>query len=278
MLDDPRIARAVRLIELTPAREMTLADVAAHVGLTPFHFQRYFQAVMGESPSAYMRRTRLDRAAMNLQMSNEPITRIAFNAGYASHEAFIRAFQRQFGVAPSQYRILARQAQPQPSHEHLARLPLISVGTRPSLRLLALRFHGPYAQVEDHWRQFAAYLEQIGYPLVQAEAVGVIQDTPLITPGEMIRYDCAIIDRGIDVSESALQPLEFQAGRYVSYRHQGPYSEIFRAFETVSLAWIQTSGEMFLPDGNGGYEFYHRPPWQHAGETQDLSIVLPLAG
>jgi AraC family transcriptional regulator len=35
---------------------------------------------------------------------------------------------------------------------------------------------------------------------------------------------------------------------------------------------------MFLPDGNGGYEFYHRPPWQHAGGAQDLSIVLPLAG
>ncbi|EIM26225.1 transcriptional regulator containing an amidase domain and an AraC-type DNA-binding HTH domain [Microvirga lotononidis] len=278
MLDDPRIARAVRLIELTPAREMTLTDVAAHVGLTPFHFQRYFQAFMGESPSAYLRRTRLDRAAMNLQMSDEPITRIAFNAGYASHEAFIRAFQRQFSIAPSQYRALAQQARPQPSQAHLARLPQVSVGTRPSLRLLALRFHGPYAQVEDHWRRFAAYLEQIGYPLDQAEAVGVILDTPLITPGEMIRYDCAVIDRGIDVSESALQELEFQAGRYVSYRHEGPYAEIFHAFETVSLAWLQTSGEMFLPDGNGGYEFYHQPPWKHAGGAQALSIVLPLAG
>ena len=92
MVDDPRIARAIRFLERTPAYSMQLTDVANHMDLSPFHLQRIFKSTMGETPAAYLRRTRLDRAAMNLQMSSEPITAIALNAGYQSHEAFIRAF------------------------------------------------------------------------------------------------------------------------------------------------------------------------------------------
>lgn len=278
MLDHPRIARAVRMIERTPAASTTLQDIAAHLGLSPFHFQRQFQEVMGESPSAYMRRTRLDRAAMNLQMSGQPITHIAFNAGYASHEAFIRAFQRQFGLTPSDYRVAAQKvlpARPRPEKADLAR---VKVGQRREMKLLAMRFYGSYASVEENWRKFAGYLERIGFPLEEARPVGIILDTPLITPGELVRYDCAVVDQGFRIDDTALSPLQFRAGRYVSMNHTGAYADIFRAYEFVSVDWIAASGEMFLPDGNGGYEFYNLPPWDHAGRIQNLDIVLPLAG
>jgi len=276
MLDHPRIARAVRMIERTPAASTTLQDISAHLGLSPFHFQRQFQQVMGESPSAYMRRTRLDRAAMNLQMSRQPITHIAFNAGYASHEAFIRAFQRQFGLTPSDYRVAAQKvlpARPRPEKTELAR---VKVGRRPDMRLLATRFYGSYALVEDNWRKFAEYLERIGFPLEEARPVGITLDTPLITPGELVRYDCAVVDQGFPTDNTALSPLQFRAGRYVSMNHSGSYAEILRTYEFVSVDWIAASGEMFLPDGNGGYEFYNSPPWNHAGAMQNLDIVLPL--
>jgi AraC family transcriptional regulator len=278
MLDHQRIARAVRLIERTPATSTTLKDVSAHFGLSPFHFQRQFQEVMGESPSAYMRRTRLDRAAMNLQMSAQPITHIAFNAGYASHEAFIRAFQRQFGATPSDYRVAAQKVLPERPPPRKADLARVKVGRRPEMRLLAMRFYGSYALVEENWRKFGEYLKRVGFPMGQARPVGIILDTPLITPGELVRYDCAVVDQGFPVEDTALSPLQLRAGRYVSTNHAGLYAEIFRAYEFVSIDWITTSGEIFLPDGNGGYEFYNLPPWDHTGRMQNLDIVLPLAG
>ncbi len=276
MLDDPRIAQAVRLMERTPATTTRLEDIAVHVGLSPFHFQRYFLDVMGETPSAYMRRTRLDRAAMNLQMSDEPVTRIAINAGYASHEAFIRAFHRQFGQVPTQYRAYAQRQRPAPLPEDLRRLPDVQVRRQPPLRLLGMRFHGPYGNVERHWLAFADYLRRRGFPLQQTQPIGVILDSPLITPNELVRYDCAVADPGFDARGSALSPLELAGGRYVTLGHEGPYWQIFSSLRALSLAWLPQSGEMFAPDANGGYEFYHRPPWENAGATQSLSAVLPL--
>jgi len=277
MLDHPRIARAVRMIERTPATSTTLEDVAEHLGLSPFHFQRLFQEIMGESPTAYMRRTRLDRAAMNLQMSTQSITHIALNAGYASHEAFIRAFQRQFGLTPSDYRSAAQKILPTPPRPRNEDLSRAKVAQRAEIKLLAMRFYGSYALIEENWRRFAEYLVQIGFPLSEAQPVGVILDTPLITPGDLVRYDCAVVDQGFSAGRTALSPLEFRPGRYVSIRHQGPYAEIFRTYEFVSVDWLAASGEMFLPDGNGGYEFYNSPPWTNIGQAQDLQIVLPLA-
>jgi AraC family transcriptional regulator len=277
LLDEPRIARAIRLIERTPAETIGLSAIARHVGLSLFHFQRLFQGVMGETPSAYMRRTRLDRAAMNLQMSRQAITAIALNAGYASHEAFVRAFHRQFGTVPSQYRSIAQQALPRAAATRFGSGEPALVEEWPACTLLAMRFHGPYPTFEAHWTAFHRHLASIGIDPARVEAVGITYDTPLITPDALFRHDCAIIDRGLDVTDPLLQPLAFRQGRYVRMRHRQPFQAILQTYASVSLDWLARSGEMFLPDGNGGYKVYHQAPWTNVGRAHDLSVVLPLA-
>lgn len=276
MVDDPRIARAIRFLERTPAYRMQLTDVAHHVKLSPFHLQRLFKATMGETPSAYLRRTRLDRAAMNLQMSSEPITRIAFNAGYQSHEAFVRGFQLQFGTTPSDFRSAAQTQLMSPPPVTSAVAPTVAVDDLEERNLLALRFYGPHTDFVAHWRMFGAYLSKLGIEDKSVTAVSIIYDTPLITPARYLRHDCAIIDPGLELVDTALQPLLFRAGRYVSIRHRGSYDNVLQTYAAVSIDWLASSGEMFLPDGNGGYEVYRRPPW-HDGEALDFDIVLPLA-
>ena len=75
-----------------------LAEVA---GFSPFHFHRIFRGMVGETVAEHVRRLRLERAAMRLKHTDQPVTRIAFDAGYEAHEAFTRAFGAMFGVAPS---------------------------------------------------------------------------------------------------------------------------------------------------------------------------------
>lgn len=67
-------------------------------------FFRLFQALIAESPGAMRRRFLLERAAFQLGRSRAPVTDIAFDAGYASLEAFTRAFGKAYGVSPSIYR------------------------------------------------------------------------------------------------------------------------------------------------------------------------------
>ncbi|SER02344.1 AraC family transcriptional regulator [Pseudomonas cuatrocienegasensis] len=276
MLDHPRIAKAVRLLERNPSTLVRLKDAAAHINLSPFHFQRLFQEVMGESPSGYLRRVLLSRAAMNLQMSDESVLQVALNAGYASHEAFIRAFQRQFGEVPSQYRLRSQGLTLPALEEDLQRLPRVQVAQEPHLPLLAMRFHGPQHRIEAHWQAFADYLRGLGLDLSTLQAFGVFYDSPLITPAELMRYDCAILDPGFEPSGTALTRLDLHAGRYVSLKHEGPYWQVLLVLRTLALAWLPQSGEMFAPAANGGYEQYLSPPWEAPGSVRRFRVVLPL--
>jgi AraC family transcriptional regulator len=78
------------------------AELARRAHLSRFHFDRVTVAILGESPAAFRRRLLLERAAYELS-NGTSVTDVAFGAGYASLEAFTRAFRRAYGVAPSRF-------------------------------------------------------------------------------------------------------------------------------------------------------------------------------
>jgi AraC family transcriptional regulator len=97
---EQRIEEAIGYIVANLDEPIDLRDLADHVCLSRFHFHRVFQALMGETVGDIVRRLRLERAAIRLRTSDTPITELAFEAGYATHEAFIRAFRAAFGCTP----------------------------------------------------------------------------------------------------------------------------------------------------------------------------------
>lgn len=84
-----------------PART---GEFAAQLHLSRAQLDRVVRAAAGEAPSQLRRRILLERAAFRLLEGNLQILEVALEAGYASHEAFTRAFRRTFGVAPSAWR------------------------------------------------------------------------------------------------------------------------------------------------------------------------------
>lgn len=101
---DP-FAGVVAWIEQQLDQPLTLAQIAAQAGLSPYHFSRLFTARMGRSVMAHVRARRLVRGARRL--CDEPdlkLVDVAFDCGFESQEAFTRAFKRLFGVSPGQFR------------------------------------------------------------------------------------------------------------------------------------------------------------------------------
>ncbi len=69
-----------------------------------FHFDRMIASVAGEPPQTFRRRILLERAAYRMVTTSAPLIDVAVEAGYASHEAFTRAFAKAYGVAPATWR------------------------------------------------------------------------------------------------------------------------------------------------------------------------------
>ena len=69
-----------------------------------WQLDRVVTAAAGEAPGRLRRRILLERAAFRLLEGKLGILDVAVEAGYASHEAFTRAFRREYGLAPSAWR------------------------------------------------------------------------------------------------------------------------------------------------------------------------------
>jgi len=90
-----------------PLNRMQLATLA---GFSLPHFHRVFLAQVGESPTAYIRRPRLERAGRKLRMGASDIGEVALAAGYGGHNAFSKTFKQHFGLSPQAFREIGCRA------------------------------------------------------------------------------------------------------------------------------------------------------------------------
>lgn len=87
-------------------RALRIADLAAVAGVDPAHLARAFRAHYGTTAGAYLRETRVRRAAEAIARSTAPLGRIALDAGFADQSHFTRVFRASYGVTPQRWRAL----------------------------------------------------------------------------------------------------------------------------------------------------------------------------
>lgn len=84
--------------------DLSLERLADLAGVSPRHFSRRFKHQFGVTPKRKIEDLRLDAGREQLLTSAMPIATIAALVGFKSDDAFRRAFIRQFGLAPLDYR------------------------------------------------------------------------------------------------------------------------------------------------------------------------------
>ena len=96
------INEAIGYMESHLTEEIALADIAKHVHLSAFHFQRAFSLLTEMSPAEYLRKRRLSQAGADLAGGDEKVIDITLKYCYDSPESFTKAFTRFHGVSPLQ--------------------------------------------------------------------------------------------------------------------------------------------------------------------------------
>lgn len=100
------LAKAKRICAEQFRESIHLSDIAHSVGVHPTHLARAFKKLHQLTLGEYVRQLRIDWAAGQLTRTDESIINLAVAAGFYDESHFIRSFKKQFGVSPSQYRLL----------------------------------------------------------------------------------------------------------------------------------------------------------------------------
>jgi AraC family transcriptional regulator len=105
--DERRVTAAVRRIEVESADRIPLNELARDAAMSPYHFLRVFERVVGVTPGQYMLRARLRRAAVLLRRSSLSISSVALECGFGDLSTFNRQFRRAMRMTPNEYRARA---------------------------------------------------------------------------------------------------------------------------------------------------------------------------
>lgn len=287
-----RLLKALLYIQRHLDEEIELEALARAAHFSPYHFHRIFRGMMGESVMEHIRRLRLERAAAQLKHGSRAVTRIAFEAGYESHEAFTRAFRTMFGESPSGFRAREGTAPfiASPSGVHFSaagRVKQYKTSTKglktmnvqikkiEPIRVAFVRHVGPYIQCEKAWGKLCGWAGPKGLIGPGTRFLGISHDDPAVTPPEKIRYDACITvnDRVQPEGEIGVQVIA--GGDYAVVLHRGPYENLEKTYARIMGEWLPRSGREAAPDPC--FEVYLNSPHETAPEDLMTEIHLPLA-
>lgn len=303
-----RIGAALELIDRNLGGDISLAGLAAVAHFSPFHFHRIFSALVGESPADYVRRLRLEKAAMRLAIEpSAKVTGIALDCGFSTSALFCRLFRARFGMSPTAWRAGGyenrnkRQAVRKNRKEAVLRpgynvvdgsqtrerrmkmknAPVVRIEDIPPLRVAYVKHMKGYEDGEGIGKAFQTlfcWAGPRGVATPEMKVLGLALDDPDITPKDKCRYYAclAVTERAEPQGEVGIMTL--RPGKYAVGRFSGGGDIFKRAYAYMYGEWLPKSG--WQPDDAPGFESYigdpEGPP-ENPRFTFDLYVpVKPL--
>jgi len=100
-----RLVRVLRYIETNIGEPITLASLAATVGLSRMYFAKQFRATTGIRPHDFVLRKRIERAQQLLAATSDALVDVALSVGFQTQAHFTTVFKKITGTTPYQWRL-----------------------------------------------------------------------------------------------------------------------------------------------------------------------------
>ena len=99
---------SVNYINSNYENDLSLADIANFIYLSPSYFAKVFKKEMGISPINYLLKVRTDKAREILSSTDLQIGEVAMLVGFSSHQRFNEIFKKNTGMTPTDHRKRSR--------------------------------------------------------------------------------------------------------------------------------------------------------------------------
>ena len=276
-----RVARVIDYIQQKLDCELTVDELSRVAGFSKFHFHRQFSAYVGTTVSRVIVLMRLKQASYQLAFDQERrVIDIALDAGFSGPEAFARAFKREQGQTPSDFRKAPKweawlQACEFPRIERSSVLD-VRVEMVDEERIAVLEHRGSPRKIMESVSRFIEWRKQSGLsPNATSKTFGIPHSDPEQTPPDEFRFDiCGSIDSEIpDNAQGVIEKL-IPGGRCAIVRHVGSTDETGSVVRSMYADWLPSSGEE-LREHPVYFHYVKRMPTVSEHE-QVTDIYLPL--
>ncbi|MCM3618117.1 AraC family transcriptional regulator [Sutcliffiella horikoshii] len=268
--------QVMEYIEKNLESSLSLEKLASISTYSPFHFQRIFKGLVGESPTAYVKRLRMEKAAHLLIYEYElPVTQIALICGFSSLSYFTTSFQSYFKFSPTKWREgaylerfpreydnnskkskqLSNKEQEQQTNIGYNKfqwldLEKVKIMEFPVCTTVKKQNVGPYTEgIPNVWEAMYHWGKARDLITDTSFMFGVPKNNPYITPPELSRYECHLAVEGIIDENLVTYP--YKGGKYVVYEFEEPVdyldrSKLIECYSELYSFWLPKSGYKYL--------------------------------
>ncbi len=284
-----QLHRCVVFVESHLDEDIGFRNVASQAAyLSPWHFHRVFEAVLGLTVTEYIRERKLTTAAYALVESDARIIDIALQSGYESQEAFSRAFKRRFGTAPGAYRerrIHASIPARQPYSMEALRSMIGGIDMEPTIvhkpEFTIVGLEGPSSQANNRipalWDAFLPRGGEIKDPVPGGGSYGICGYLDVKTMDENTEWTETV---GAEAYGKAPLPQgmvkkTMPARRYAVFCHKGALDTLRTTYDYIYKTYLPKSG-LALAHADD-FEYYDQRFSLSDPERSEMFIYIPLA-
>jgi len=284
-----RVNLAIDRINGRLDQPIRLSDLARVAMLSPHHFHRVFQALVGETPADFVKRLRLEKALGKMALARPPsLTRIALSCGFSSSADFSRSFKQRFGIPPSAFDIKTwRAAHVEAIEASVKTSPFVSklpprsnpdafqvrIRELPARTVAYIRVARPYEGdgVVKAVRRLEAWAER--HRLADNQWLGYQWEDPKVTAlGDCAYYIAVVAERFEPRGE--IGRYRFPPMQVAQIEIKGGIDLELRALQWYYGSWLPRS--RYVPDDQPGFEAFMGRPFAHGMEYFELYAQMPV--
>lgn len=235
-----RINKVVAYINNHLDETLDLKTLANEAALSDFHFHRIFKALKGEAIGGYITRLRLEATARLLRYTALTIEEIAFNIGYETPASLSKAFKKQYGISPTEYRtnkdtyIMKKEII---NLDLALKAPKIVILEPKNLIYVALT--GAYGSLDygKAYEQLWAVIKAQKLFTKGIESICISYDDPKITEGSLQRSDVCLAIHKPATPQQEVSCKTLAGGKYAVFFYQGCYENLSQVYDTA-VRWV----------------------------------------
>ena len=257
-------------------KNFLVEELSSLVAMSPFHFNRIFKMLTGESLHAYIKRVKLEHAA-NLLLFNPDatITHIMHEVGFSSNASFTQAFKENFRVTPTKWREV--DIADENRDYSFANKPLhVKICSMPSFDVAYVRHKGYDRSIKMAWLKLQEWALNQGIDFSSQGMIGLHHSNPRFVESSLCHY-VACLELPADKKcyrNGEVGVMRIPQTFCAVFALQGVYGDLKKYMDVIYHDWLPKSDYEKAPLPS--FALYRKNHFINADETFDLDFCVPV--